>query len=558
MRKEKGMEEQRSMMIGKARVLLAMSAPAIKSLTSQGYSPMDAATTMYVIQRKPKRGELTISDGTIRLSPETSARLKELRVYTEQDGGVFITAGDAGEVNGYEYLGQPNPETYAIALCAEHNLDAKQLRVNTQEIAQVAKSIPMNEVPHSSRSSPSHVPCSKQTGICPAQQQGFGNTLIWRFMSGGEISHSPTVYDNRVYFGSSDGYVYALDATCGREIWRFDTKGDILTSPAVSNGYIYVGTKAGRFIALDCLNGDFKWSHDTSGIVHSSPHVANSMVFFGSLDGTLHALDCATGHTQWTFRTKMWLLGQKPISSSPALCDNRIYFGCDNGILYALDSRSGKREWYFPTKGSINCLPAISGDTIVFGSTDGNVYAVNRRTGNKQWVFKMGQNNLLRSVDKHLCPSDPAIASDNVYIVQQSGLMSNSRLYALRIKDGHPLWHIELEALFASSPAVFGEYIVVGVTGFDTKHNGMQLVDARHCASDPSLYHLPIESLALMTEADKQLFSDIDLLLASGGAPQHNWRMKHKFNTGGGCSSPVVRDGVIFFGCGDGYLYAVR
>lgn len=45
--------------------------------------------------------------------------------------------------------------------------------------------------------------------------------VIWAFTAGGRISQPPVVHENRVLFGSHDGYAYCLDATQGQLLWRF-------------------------------------------------------------------------------------------------------------------------------------------------------------------------------------------------------------------------------------------------------------------------------------------------------------------------------------------------
>jgi len=42
----------------------------------------------------------------------------------------------------------------------------------------------------------------------------------WRYRAGGRVQTSPTVYGNGCFFGSNDGYVYALSAADGSLMWR--------------------------------------------------------------------------------------------------------------------------------------------------------------------------------------------------------------------------------------------------------------------------------------------------------------------------------------------------
>ncbi len=43
----------------------------------------------------------------------------------------------------------------------------------------------------------------------------------WSFFTGGPVRLAPTVWDNKVYFGSDDGHVYCLKAEDGELIWKY-------------------------------------------------------------------------------------------------------------------------------------------------------------------------------------------------------------------------------------------------------------------------------------------------------------------------------------------------
>lgn len=57
--------------------------------------------------------------------------------------------------------------------------------------------------------------------------------------------------ENLIYFGSSDGIFYALDATSGIESWRYEYSSPTnYTSATVSGGYIYFGISDGYVFKL--------------------------------------------------------------------------------------------------------------------------------------------------------------------------------------------------------------------------------------------------------------------------------------------------------------------
>lgn len=45
--------------------------------------------------------------------------------------------------------------------------------------------------------------------------------LAWSFIAGGRISSPPVVREGRIYFGSHDGWVYAVQLADGKPLWRF-------------------------------------------------------------------------------------------------------------------------------------------------------------------------------------------------------------------------------------------------------------------------------------------------------------------------------------------------
>ena len=126
--------------------------------------------------------------------------------------------------------------------------------------------------------------------------------LHWRYTAGAGVDSSPAVANGRVYVGSFDSYLYALNASTGALLWRYTTGNAISSSsPTVAKGVVYVGCDDGNLYALTASTGALLWRYTTGSSVWSSPAVVNEMVYFGSNDGNLYALEASTGALIWKY-----------------------------------------------------------------------------------------------------------------------------------------------------------------------------------------------------------------------------------------------------------------
>ena len=67
---------------------------------------------------------------------------------------------------------------------------------------------------------------ARHGGIYDAAGVAGLHGVIWTFRTGGAVISTPAVADGRVYFGSFDSNVYALDASSGALVWKFTTAGE--------------------------------------------------------------------------------------------------------------------------------------------------------------------------------------------------------------------------------------------------------------------------------------------------------------------------------------------
>lgn len=239
--------------------------------------------------------------------------------------------------------------------------------------------------------------------------------LQWLFHARGGIASTPAVADGLVVFLARDGSVHALDAATGSTAWTFHTQGEAvfsahgmfglpmtpepvpdpwdlyLSSPLIHDGKVYVGSSDQRVYALDLRSGKLAWAYKTGGVVHSSPALAGRNIVVGSWDGAVYALDAATGAEQWRFQTQTEqkqsiMLG---IQASPSVDGDTIYIGARDGYFYALDAASGQRKWRYDAKGSwVVGTAAIDEDKVYIGTSDsGLLLALDKHTGAEKYRY---------------------------------------------------------------------------------------------------------------------------------------------------------------------------
>src|SRR6185312_6432695 len=125
-------------------------------------------------------------------------------------------------------------------------------------------------------------------------------SLLWSFKTGGAVKSSAAIVNGRVFIGSDDSTVYALDLANGKKVWATKTGGGIESSPLVLDGSVFVGSSDAALYAFDAGNGKQLWKYETGDKILGAPNWVKSpqgganWVLIGSYDFKLHCLDAAT------------------------------------------------------------------------------------------------------------------------------------------------------------------------------------------------------------------------------------------------------------------------
>lgn len=315
-------------------------------------------------------------------------------------------------------------------------------------------------------------------------------SLLWSFNTESYIISSPVIGSGRVYIGSTDGKVYALNLLDGREVWAFDTEDDIEASPLLLDDAVYIGNLSGEFFCLDALSGQERWRYKCGSSIYGSanwvksPNSEKAWILVGSYDNRMYCFDAHAGELKWVYETDNFINGAPStdgthvifggcdeilhivsvsdgtktgevwagsyIPGSAALIDNIAYLGHYDNKLVAIDLIEKKIVWEYQDKehpGPFFSSPAVTKDRVVIGSRDGYMHCVGRERGEKIWDFQT-----FDEID-----GSPVIAGDKVIFGSIDG-----RLYIVNLEDGKKIWSYEIGAAIIGCPAVAGGLIVIG------------------------------------------------------------------------------------------------
>ena len=147
---------------------------------------------------------------------------------------------------------------------------------------------------------------------------------------------------NRVYMGSDDGLVYALDAGNLAAEWRSRLlEGRTITHLTVANGRVYAALADGWVYALDAGNLATEWrSRLLEGRTITHLTVAYGRVYVALADGWVYALDAGNLEMEW----RNALLEGKTISHL-LVADGRVYVALADGWVHAMDARNLEALW---------------------------------------------------------------------------------------------------------------------------------------------------------------------------------------------------------------------
>ena len=223
---------------------------------------------------------------------------------------------------------------------------------------------------------------------------------VYQTAATGKLETTPLVVDGIMYATAQDDRAFALDARTGRPIWMYQRElpsdirpccGRVNRGMAILGDKVFLGTLDAHVIALDAKTGNVDWDvvaadYRTGNSFTVAPLALKNLIVIGisggeyGVRGFVDAYEADTGKRKWRFYTvpgpgepghdtwegDSWKVGGAPAWNTGTYdpATNQIFWPTGNpspsnrgegragdnlysNSLLALDADTGKLNWYF-------------------------------------------------------------------------------------------------------------------------------------------------------------------------------------------------------------------
>ena len=146
----------------------------------------------------------------------------------------------------------------------------------------------------------------------------FTVEVLWDESVGGGVSDyfsriKPVIAYDKVFSASREGDVYAFERDTGKTLWQadlsdineergfFDDRKSALLSGGLVAGInkVYIGSENGEIFALNADSGALEWQENVRGEVISPPAIDSGMLVVNTASGVMKALNASNGEELW-------------------------------------------------------------------------------------------------------------------------------------------------------------------------------------------------------------------------------------------------------------------
>lgn len=295
----------------------------------------------------------------------------------------------------------------------------------------------------------------------------------------------------RVFAGSRDNGMYALQAQDGSVLWRYETLGPVQSEPYYdrTEDALYFGSNDGALYKVDAGTGKLRWRFSTSAEVSRRVVLREGVVYAVNANDTVIAIDAKSGSMLWNQHRPPALGMEVAGYAGPLVWRGLVYAAFSDGTVTAFDARTGEERWApvdlsaaaeqalgeLPTYLDVDTTPipdTIADQPVVYvASYEGGVYALNADNGARAWantVVRGASDIYLWEQPAHPSRSGgPDVPARKLLIVSTG----TTGLWAIDPETGNEVWHRAVPDAGTSKAAP-----ILGALMFSTTRQGLFLV----------------------------------------------------------------------------------
>ncbi len=257
---------------------------------------------------------------------------------------------------------------------------------------------------------------SELAGLSPSDLQRLKLKWAFGFPDASVAWSHPTVAGGRLFVGSQNGTVYALDAKTGCIHWTFSASGGVRTAVAVAPAggarlVVYFGDTAANAYALDAATGRQLWMRRVDD--HASARITGSPTLFEgrlyvpvasyeeaqgadpqypccTFRGSVSALDAETGGVEW----KTYMIADAPQRRGTSTTGVPLWGPAGAGIWSAPTVDPARRALYVATGNAYSAPATSASDAVVaLDLTTGAIRWTRQVTANDVYISNCGAGN---------------------------------------------------------------------------------------------------------------------------------------------------------------------
>ncbi len=224
--------------------------------------------------------------------------------------------------------------------------------------------------------------------------------VAWKYLHKGKgnggFTSDVLLDGDRIIGVTVDERVVALNAGSGAEVWSFPIGSDkrrVGMSAALANGRVFFGSANGAVYAIDARRGTQIWKRQLAAPTSTAIAVSGDSIVVGTEPKNLYRLRASDGRVLATLD-----LGTAPDDeATPVVNDRGTYLVGEKEVML-IDPKLRRVVWHAETKNKwTSPRPRLWHGWVVVGDREGTVYALNQATGAVEWSYNI-HNKAIRGI----------------------------------------------------------------------------------------------------------------------------------------------------------------